>query len=218
LVESSSPTESARGGPIDSAHAIALRLTVVFALLILTFSTPVGDCVPDVLSGFPLPMLRLGGGPEEGILPYAWAINFVADAVLVALFFRGVKRFVVKKSAVSVWVGGLGFALYYALFASTAFLLTFASGLSENKEWLMALIFTAGPFYYPLLLFDSSRYYFYDYFYSYDHYSLLHFSEFYSPRLLLLPTLLLYWLLGSGLVVLWRRFRRLFGTRISSNF
>lgn len=209
MAESSSPTESAQGKPSsDSAHTIALRLTAIFGLLILTFSTPVGDCDFSVLIGFPVPMVGFGAW-QEGVVPFGWAINLVADAVLTALFFRWVKHFVMKKSAASVWVGGLGLALFYGLFASTTFLLILASDSPGNNDWFLVPLYIAFPFYYPLFAFVDLV--------DKNYHHLAWYGEFmpiitiYVPRVLLLPTLLLYWLLGSGLIALWQRCRRLFG-------
>lgn len=212
MAESSSPTEPARGEPSpDSAHTIALRLTAIFGLLILTFSTPVGDCDFSVLIGFPVPMVGFGRW-QEGVVPFGWAINLVADAVLAALFFRGVKRFVAEKSATSVWVGGLGLALFYGLFTSTTVLLISVADLPMPTHLFSIVIYVIGPFYYPLFAFVDFVDKNYHHLAWYD--GFIDIIILYVPRVLLLPTLLLHWLLWSGLIVLWRRFRRLFGRPI----
>lgn len=186
--DSSSPTDD------HKLRLIAIRLTLLFTLLILGFSSPVAgpSCSPDIGVGFPAIVARIHAKTPaisfQGFLPLA--INLVVDTLLAIIFFRMVRDLIREKMAGHVCIGGLRLALFYGLYASLVAMFI-NIGNREPSFWLVG---TAIWFHYPAMyLVDRGLVY-------------GPFWEDYLPRVLLFPTLISFWLFFTALNWLCRMF------------
>lgn len=175
----------------------AIRFTLLFTLLILVFSSPVmvRSCSLDIAVGFPVVMAQIHESPSaisfQGFLPLA--INLVVDTLLAIIFFRMVRDLIRKKMAGHVCIGGLRLALLYGLYASLVAMFI-NNSVIDNGEPFFLLVGTAIWFHYPTMyLVDLG---------------LVHepFWEVYLPRVLLFPTLVLFWLFFTALNWMCRMF------------
>lgn len=139
-----------RPDEINDRHPKALRGSVLFFILLVSFASPAGSCASDLSVGFPLVAFHVNHVTRNhlGFFPIPLLINVLVSGVLSCLFYFFLRRWTRYQNRMRASVRGIFVALIYGLSSSwLCFLL-----MMQSIFWTHAPDdgFFAIPFYYAI--------------------------------------------------------------------